>query len=94
MAVRLAATLPLIDASRGVMVVPMLEPSTSAQARGKSIHPLEHMISVMANVAAELWMIMVTNRPTRVKISTELKPIEAYFCRNANISGLLCRSGT
>ena len=77
MAVRLAATFPLIDASSGVMVVPMLEPSTSAQARSKVIQPLLHIMSVMANMAAELWIIIVTTMPTRQKISTEPNPIEA-----------------
>ncbi len=76
-AVRLAATFPLMEASRGVIVVPMFEPSTSAQAKGKSIHPLEHIMRVMAKVAAELWMTMVSTRPTRQKISTEPNPIEA-----------------
>lgn len=33
MAVRFAATFPLIEARMGVMVVPILEPSTTAQAR-------------------------------------------------------------
>jgi hypothetical protein len=76
-AVRLAATLPLIDARRGVMVVPIFEPSTRAQARSKVIHPLLHMIRVMANMAADDWIIMVTSIPTRQKIRTEPKPIEA-----------------
>ena len=77
MAVRLAATLPLIEASSGVTVVPILEPSTRAQARSKVIHPLEHMISVMAKVAADDWMTMVTTMPTRQKMSTLPNPIEA-----------------
>lgn len=77
MAVRLAATLPLIEASSGVTVVPMFEPSTSAHARSNVIHPLLHIISVMANIAAELWIIIVTTTPTRQNISTDPKPIEA-----------------
>ena len=58
------------------MVVPILEPSTKAQARSKVIHPLLHMMRVMANVAADDWMTIVTIKPTRQKISTEPKPIE------------------
>ncbi len=76
MAVRLAATFPPIDAMSGVMVVPMLEPSTSAHDRSKSIQPLLHMMSVMANVAALDWMTIVSIMPTNVNISTETKPIE------------------
>ena len=77
MAVRFAATFPLIDARMGVMVVPMLEPNTRAHARSKSIHPLEHIIRVMAKVAADDCMIIVSTRPTRAKMHTDPKPIEA-----------------
>ena len=77
MAVRLAATFPLIEASSGVMVVPILEPSIRAHARSKVIHPFEHIIRVMANIAADDWIIVVTSIPTKRKISTEPNPIEA-----------------
>ena len=76
-AVRFAATFPLIDASSGVMVVPMLLPSTTAQARSNDIHPLVHIISTMANVAADDWMTAVTIIPTSRNSSTEVKPIDA-----------------
>ena len=72
---RFAATLPLSDARIGVMVVPMFEPRTSAHARSNVIQPLVHIISVMANVAADDWMTIVTTRPTRVKMSMERRPI-------------------
>ena len=91
---RLAATLPLNDASIGVTVVPILLPKTRAQARSNVIQPLLHIISTMANVAADDCIIMVRTTPTRQKISTERKPIDAYWRRYANISGLLCKSGT
>ena len=71
MAVRLAATLPLIEASNGVMVVPMFEPSTKAQAKSKVIQPLVHIISTIAKVAADDWMMAVTIMPTRANSSTE-----------------------
>ena len=53
-AVRLAATFPLSDARIGVIVVPMLPPRIMAQPRENEIQPCEHIISVMAKVAAEL----------------------------------------
>ena len=74
---RLAATLPLIDASSGVIVVPILLPSTTAQARSKEIHPLVHMISTMAKVAADDWITAVMIMPTNINRSTEAKPIDA-----------------
>ena len=74
---RFAATLPLIDARIGVIVVPILLPSTSAQARSKVIQPLLHMISVMANVAADDWITMVTMMPTAVNISIDRMPRDA-----------------
>ena len=64
MAVRLAATFPLMEARIGVMVVPMLLPSTRAHASSKVIQPLLHIISTMAKVAAELCMMAVTTSPT------------------------------
>lgn len=76
MAVRFAATLPLNDARIGVMVVPMLEPSTMAHDRSNPIQPFEHMISVMANVAADDCMIIVSTRPTSRKMHTDPKPME------------------
>ena len=76
-AVRFAATLPLIEARRGVMVVPIFEPSTTAHARSKVIHPFVHIISTMANVAADDWMMAVMIMPTNRNSSTDMKPIEA-----------------
>ncbi len=52
------------------------------------------MMRVMANVAADDCMTMVSMMPTARNMAMDPKPIEEYFCRNANISGLLCRSGT
>ena len=94
MAARLAATLPLMDASSGVMVVPMLLPSTRAQASSNVIQPLLHMMRVMANVAADDCMTIVTTMPTSTNSSTEAMPIDEYSFKAMNISGLLCRSGT
>ncbi len=54
MAARFAARLPLSEASTGVMVVPMLPPRIMAHPSSNEIQLWEHMISVMANVAAEL----------------------------------------
>jgi len=51
--------LPLIDASSGVIHVPMFDPKITAHARSYVIQPFEHMISTMANVAADDWMIAV-----------------------------------
>ena len=75
-AVRFAAMFPPMDAMSGVMVVPMLDPRTSAHERSKSIHPLLHMMRVMANVAALDCMTMVTMMPTNVNMSTEPNPME------------------
>ena len=93
-AVRFAATFPLIDARIGVIVVPIFEPSTSAHARSKVIHPFVHIISVIANVAADDCITIVNTMPTARNINIEDMPIVAYSFRKANISGLLCRSGT
>lgn len=76
----LGGHIPLNDARIGVTVVPMLLPKTRAQARSNVIQPLLHMISTMANVAADDWIIMVRITPTRQNISTERTPSEAY-CR-------------
>lgn len=76
MAVRLAAMLPPMDAMSGVTVVPMLEPSTNAQERSKSIHPLLHIMRVMAKVAALDCITIVSMRPTNVNISTDPNPME------------------
>ncbi len=75
-AVRFAATFPLMDASNGVMVVPIFDPSIRAHASGKSIQPFEHIINVMVNVAADDWIIIVTTIPTRRNMSTEPNPID------------------
>ena len=74
MAVRLAARLPLSEARMGVMVVPMFPPRMMAHPRLKLIHPCEHMISVMANVAAELWATMVRTMPKMKKMITDQNP--------------------
>ena len=66
-----------MEAKSGVMVVPILLPSTTAQARSKEIHPLVHMIRTMAKVAADDWMTAVSIMPTKRKSSTEPKPIDA-----------------
>ena len=63
------------------MVVPIFEPSTRAHARSNVIQPFEHIISVMANVAADDWIIIVSTMPTSVKISIDVTPIEAYCLR-------------
>ena len=73
---RFAATFPLMEARRGVTVVPMFEPRMRAQERSKSIHPFEHIISVIANVAADDCITIVTTSPTNMNISTDPKPIE------------------
>ena len=49
----LAATLPLSDARIGVIVVPMLLPSTMAHAISNGIQPFVHIIRTIANVAAD-----------------------------------------
>ena len=72
-----AAMFPLSAARIGVMVVPMLLPSTIAQAMSKGIQPLEHMMSTIANVAADDWIIIVTTRPAATNIITEANPREA-----------------
>ena len=53
-AVRFAARLPLKEANIGVMVVPIFPPNIIAHPKRNDIHPWEHIIRVMANVAAEL----------------------------------------
>ena len=77
MAVRFAATFPLMEARSGVMVVPILLPSTTAHARSNEIHPFVHMMSTMANVAADDCMIAVMTMPTTRKSNTDPKPMEA-----------------
>ncbi|CCX43962.1 unknown [Prevotella sp. CAG:1031] len=68
---RFAAVFPLSEARIGVIVVPIFEPSTMAQLKSKPIHPFEHIISVMAKVAADDWIIIVSTTPTSMKIQTE-----------------------
>ena len=90
----LASALPPSDASSGVILVPMLAPSTMAQAMSNEIQPLAAMMSTMAKVAALDWMTMVTIQPTSVKNRMDKKPIDVYCCSEANTSGDLERSGT
>ena len=52
-AARRDCVLPVIAARFAVMVVPMFSPSTRAAPSSKLIHPLAHMMSVMAIVAAD-----------------------------------------
>ncbi len=73
-AVRFAARLPLREARIGVMVVPILPPRIIAHPSSKLIQPCEHMIRVIANVAAELYATIVRIMPKKKKISTEPKP--------------------
>ena len=73
-AVRFAAALPLIEASIGVIVVPTAEPKTVAVARSKPIQPRLNIINVIANVAADDCITMVTTHPTPKNISTDLNP--------------------
>ena len=94
MAVRLAAILPLSDARIGVMVVPMLPPKIMAQPNVNDIQPCEHIISVMANVAAELCAIMVNTMPRPKNISTDHTPRLVHSVTNFSISGFSCRLGT
>ena len=94
MAVRLAATLPLRDAKIGVMVVPMFPPRIMAHPSVNEIHPCEHIISVIANVAAELWAIMVITIPRTKNISTLHAPIDVQLVTNSSICGFSCRLGT
>jgi hypothetical protein len=92
--VRFALTFPLNDANNGVIVVPTADPSTIAQAKSKPIHPLANITKQIANVAAELCITMVTAKPTNQNMSTDPKPIDEKRCKNANISGFFCKSGT
>ena len=73
----LAARLAPSEASSGVMVVPMLLPSTMAQAMSKGIHPLVAITSTMAKVAALDCITSVTTRPTVRKMSTDQNPMLA-----------------
>ncbi len=93
-AVRLAATFPLSDARIGVIVVPMLPPRIMAQPRENEIQPCEHIISVMAKVAAELCATIVTTMPSAKKISTDKNPIDVYPTMKLSISGFSSRFGT
>ena len=94
MAVRLALIFPLSDARIGVMVVPMFPPRIMAHPSSNDIHPCEHMISVMANVAAELWAIIVKTMPRAKKIRTDPRPRLVQSVTNLSISGFSCRLGT
>lgn len=94
MAVRFAARLPESEASTGVMVVPMFPPRIMAQPRVNEIQPCEHMIRVMANVAAELCATIVMITPIAKKIRIEPAPIEVQAVRNCSISGFSWRLGT
>ena len=60
----------------GVMVVPMLLPSTMAQAMSNGIQPFVAIMSTMANVAADDWITMVTTMPASRNTSTDTKPME------------------
>ena len=72
-----AAEFPPREARIGVIVVPMLLPSTIAQPISNVIQPLPHIIITMANDAADDWIIMVMTMPTSTKITTDAKPISA-----------------
>ena len=74
MAVRRAARLPLREARIGVMVVPMLPPRMTAQPKAKDIQPCDHMMRVMAKVAADDCTTMVRMMPTAKNISTDQMP--------------------
>ena len=87
MAVRFALIFPLNEARIGVMVVPMLPPRIMAQPKVNDIHPCEHIIRVMAKVAAELWAIIVKTMPKVKKISIEPRPMLVQSVTNFNISG-------
>jgi len=70
-----ACVLAVSAARLAVMVVPMFSPSTSAAPSSKLIHPLAHIINVMAIVAAEACTIMVSIVPIKTKRITEKYPI-------------------
>ena len=78
----------------GVIVVPMLPPRIMAQPRENEIQPCEHIISVMAKVAAELCATIVTTMPSAKKISTDKNPIDVYPTMKLSISGFSSRFGT
>ena len=75
MAARRACVLPVMAARLAVMVVPMFSPSTKAAPNSKEIHPLAHMMRVMAIVAADACTIMVSTVPMRTNRMTEKKPM-------------------
>ena len=70
-----ACVLAVSAARLAVMVVPMFSPNTSAAPSSKLIHPLAHIINVMAIVAAEACTIMVSIVPIKTKRITEKYPI-------------------
>ena len=74
-AARRACVLAVNAARLAVIVVPIFSPNTKAAPSSKLIHPLAHIISVMAMVAAEACTIMVSSVPINTNSKTEKKPM-------------------
>ena len=67
--------MPVNAARLAVMVVPIFSPKTNAAPNSKLIHPLAHIINVMAIVAAEACTIIVRMVPMSTNSRMEKKPM-------------------